>query len=298
MGSDPDAVSSDGTHVWVANEGANTVTEINASTGSVVQTIPRGRRSRSPSPRTAPTSGWRTRTATRSPSSTPRPGAVVQTIAVGSGPDAISSDGTHVWVANQGDNTVTELNASTGAVVQTISVGNAPLAISSDGTHVWVANYADGTITELIASTGAVVQTIAGVSEPDAISSDGTHVWVANEGADTVTELNASTGSVVQTIAVGSLPAGVSSDGTHVWVANEDANTVTELVGNETYSSARLGLPLPHGRGGRRATGHPGVVEFPELHSCVYVRNLKFQWPRRIPTNARAARFTGPDCSA
>jgi YVTN family beta-propeller protein len=35
-----------------------------------------------------------------------------------------------------------------------------PVAVSSDGTHVWVANYISGTVTELDAATGAVVQTI------------------------------------------------------------------------------------------------------------------------------------------
>ena len=66
--------------------------------------------------------------------------SVVKTIAVGTEPDGISSDGTHVWVANAISDTVTELNASTGAVVQTIAVGNSPYGVSSDGTHVWVAN--------------------------------------------------------------------------------------------------------------------------------------------------------------
>ena len=39
---------------------------------------------------------------------------------------------------------MTELNASTGAVVQTIDVGPQPSGISSDGTHVWVADFNDG----------------------------------------------------------------------------------------------------------------------------------------------------------
>ena len=64
-------------------------------------------------------------------------------------------------MANADDSTVTELNASTGAVVQTIAVGFNPDGVSSDGTHVWVANYGDNTVTELNASTGSVVQTIA-----------------------------------------------------------------------------------------------------------------------------------------
>ena len=77
-------------------------------------------------------------------------------INVGLDPVGISSDGTHAWVANSGDNTVTEIDASTGAVVQTIGVGNAPEGISTDGTHVWVTNEDDDTVTEIDASTGVL----------------------------------------------------------------------------------------------------------------------------------------------
>jgi uncharacterized repeat protein (TIGR02543 family) len=108
---------------------------------------------------------------------------------VGSGPDGISSDATHVWVANYGGNSVTELNASSGSAVQTIGVGSGPHAVSSDGTHVWVANNGSNTVTELNASDGSAVQTIGVGSYPVAVSSDGTHVWVVNNGNNTVTEL-------------------------------------------------------------------------------------------------------------
>jgi hypothetical protein len=76
--------------------------------------------------------------------------SVVQTITgVGDAPYfSISSDGTHVWVAN-GNDTVTELDASTGAVVQTIDGVNGPDGVSSDGTDVWVANEYDGTVSEI-----------------------------------------------------------------------------------------------------------------------------------------------------
>jgi hypothetical protein len=36
-------------------------------------------------------------------------------------PGAVSSDGTHVWVANSGSNSATELSASTGKRVKVIS---------------------------------------------------------------------------------------------------------------------------------------------------------------------------------
>ncbi len=93
----------------------------------------------------------------------------VQVLGWGFGqPDAVSSDGTHVWVANGGGKSVTELSASTGALLQVIkgsSYGfDAPSAISSDGTDVWVANSQSNSVTELSASTGALVQVISGSS--------------------------------------------------------------------------------------------------------------------------------------
>ena len=108
-------------------------------------------------------------------------------------PYAISSDGSHVWVANEGTpGFVTDLNARTGGVKVISGLGiNNPVGISSDGTHVWVANNGGGgSVTELNAATGALVQVISGssygISQPRAVSSDGTDVWVANVGDESV----------------------------------------------------------------------------------------------------------------
>lgn len=103
-------------------------------------------------------------------------------------------------------------SASTVIKVIPIAVGFSPVAVSSDGTHVWVANSGGaGTVTEIRASDATVINPAISVgSGPDGISSDGTHVWVANS-AGTVTELDASTGAVIQTISVGSDPGGISS---------------------------------------------------------------------------------------
>jgi YVTN family beta-propeller protein len=155
--------------------------------------------------------------------------AVVKTIPVGSAPEGVSSDGTHVWVANFGGGTVSEIDASTGTVVKTITVGSEPEGVSSDGTHVWVANSNGGTVSEIDESTGTVVNTIPVGSGPQGVSSDGTDVWVTNYLGGTVSEIDASTGTVVNTITVGTYPIGVSSDGTHVWVANSNDDTVSEI---------------------------------------------------------------------
>jgi DNA-binding beta-propeller fold protein YncE len=149
-------------------------------------------------------------------------GALVQVLHSGEddfdGDVAITSDGTHVWVANFVGNcaspcdgpgvygSVTELSASTGDLVQVVTNDgfDEPVAIASDGTDVWVANQADSdldltpSISELSAATGDLVQVLSassyGLNDPTAVASDGAHVWVTNGVADSVTEFSATTG--------------------------------------------------------------------------------------------------------
>jgi DNA-binding beta-propeller fold protein YncE len=200
----PDAVSSNGTDVFIADPGNNTVTEVAVSTGDLVRVL----------------SG---------------------SSYAFNDPVAISATGAYVWVANEKTNTVTQIDAATGAAVKVISAKaghfDDPDSISSDGTHVWVANYTGNTVSELSASTGDLVADLSGASydfsELTAISSDGTHVWVADDGYNFVTEIDASTGAAVQVLTSSSYgfdtPWAISSDGTHVWVVNEENYSVTEI---------------------------------------------------------------------
>ena len=76
----------------------------------------------------------------------------------------IASDGTHIWVANPGGQSVTELSASTGALVKVIrgqGYGfDDPWAITTAGGNIWVTN--NRSVTELSAATGALVRVIRG----------------------------------------------------------------------------------------------------------------------------------------
>ncbi len=161
---------------------------------------------------------------------------VIRTIHVGSYPYGVSSDGTHVWVTNQGEDTVSEIEASNGTVIRTIHVGSEPLGVSSDGTHVWVTNAGEDTVSEIEVSNGTVIRRIHVGDFPTGVSSDGTHVWVTNQVEfGTVSEIEASSGTVIRRIHVGDFPTGVSSDGTHVWVTNWGEDTVSEIeVSNGT----------------------------------------------------------------
>jgi hypothetical protein len=81
------------------------------------------------------------------------------TFPVGSSPYGIAFDGEHMWVANTGSTTVTELQASTGATVGTFTTGAGPypVALAFDGANIWVANAASSTVTKMQASTGTVL---------------------------------------------------------------------------------------------------------------------------------------------
>src|SRR5271163_1910807 len=91
--------------------------------------------------------------------------ATSATYAVGKGPQGVVSDGVNIWVANQTDNTVTKLLASTGATVGTYAVGLRPISFVFDGVNIWVTTSTftnggvnpTGGLTELLASTGVTV---------------------------------------------------------------------------------------------------------------------------------------------
>jgi DNA-binding beta-propeller fold protein YncE len=101
--SNPYSLVYDGANIWAT--GSGTITEVNASTGSIVGTP----------------------------------------ITVGSQPTGLAFDGqydgTYIWVANQTPSSVTKLQASTGAIVGVFQLGpstNTPFGVAFDGANIWV----------------------------------------------------------------------------------------------------------------------------------------------------------------
>jgi len=107
VGYEPLGITTGGGYVWVANSGTNTVTQINQTTGTVVNTIP-----------------------------------------VGDYPYGIAYTGGAAWVANGSSDTVSEIT-SNGSVAKTIPVGSGPRYIVADNGYLWVSNKSSGTVTEI-----------------------------------------------------------------------------------------------------------------------------------------------------
>jgi len=238
----PNAIASDGTDIWVANAAGDSVTELNASDGSLVRTS-----YRFINPDAIASDGTHIWVANNAGAwvteLNARDGSLVRILTDASygfnNPDAIAVDGTDIWVANAAGDSVTELNASDGSLVRILTDAgygfNDPGAIAVDGTHIWVTSALS--VTELNASDGSLIRTLKGnrygFNDPDAIAVDGTDIWVANATGDSVTELNASDGGLVRTLKGNNYgfddPNAIASDGAHIWVANGGSDSVTEL---------------------------------------------------------------------
>lgn len=160
------------------------------------------------------------------------------------GPMGITTDGTNLYVADSGNNSIRKIVVATGAVTTLAGssgvsgsadgIGSAarlsdPFGIATDGTNLYVTDLINCTIRRIVIATG-VVTTIAGSPQPmplpsksadgtgagasfyypEGITTDGTNLYVVDTGNYTIRKIVIATG-VVTTIA-GSLPAG-SSDG-------------------------------------------------------------------------------------
>ncbi|HWD95766.1 MAG TPA: hypothetical protein VG246_05035 [Acidimicrobiales bacterium] len=274
---EPLAIAQDGRHVWVANVFGNSVTELDARSGSVIRVIDDPADGFTTPIALAVTDdhvwvvnegvkGNKRGTGSITELST-RTGALVRVIAIRSArldnPAAIAISKSRVWVTNQQTSSdggsVTNLSEHDGSITRVIdSLGGAfdgPVAVATRGDDVWIVssgakNYYGngrgvGSVTELDAVTGRVKRIItaqtAPFDEPTAIAISGMHVWVANLNYSSIVELNESSGAVVRLIRANSLnqPLSMAVDHDHLWVANFFGNSVTEFK-KETGAVVRV----------------------------------------------------------
>lgn len=117
----------------------------------------------------------------------PEAGRVVRTLPTGAGGShmlAASADGTRIYTANLGNNTVTALHVDSAAALGVASAGRGSegLALSPDGSQVWVGNRQDNTVTVVDTRTMQPVATLPSAVLPFrvAFTPDGSRAIVAN----------------------------------------------------------------------------------------------------------------------
>jgi hypothetical protein len=147
-------------------------------------------------------------------------------------PIGIVFDGTSVWVADAGDGRLKKLDAN-GAIVQSVAVGSGPLFPTFDGTNLWVPNRVSNSVSVVRAATGVVVATLTGngLDGPTAAAFDGQRVLVTNYTGASVSLWNAADLTTLGSVSTGSgtSPLGVCSDGINFWIALDRSNRVARF---------------------------------------------------------------------
>ncbi len=173
---------------------------------------------------------------------------------------ALSSDGSKLYVALNGANTLGVIDTSTNKLIDQIPVGNAPRQVVLDGNQAFVSNeggrqatptdftnLSDGTPIVSDRSTGAAITgTVSVVSlttdtqtnsipvglQPTALYLDGSVLLVANSNDDSMSVINTNTQQVVQTVKTNPVPdARVGSYANAITMPN--ANHVLVSIGRD-----------------------------------------------------------------
>lgn len=165
----------------------------------------------------------------------------------------------NVYVADEGANTVSVIDAASFRKIGSIPVGQGPhnVQVSPDGKWVWVTNNGDpakaaktmpaekmpkaehgamvgaGAVWVIDADTDAVVAKVPVGMHPAhvVVASDGRTAYITNGGDNTVSVLDTAAQRVIGVIPVGASPHGIriSPDGKQVWVANLKGGTVSVI---------------------------------------------------------------------
>lgn len=283
--------------VYVANEGADTVSVIDGTTFKVTRHIAVG--SGAHNVQVAPDGklAWVTNNGAPQPGGSGKPHAganhgamahagevwaintgtdeVVARVVVGNHPAhaVVSADSRWIYVTNGGDNTVSVVDAAALKVVATIPTGQYPhgIRLTPDGKQAYVANLKGTTVSVLDTESRKAVGEIPVGKGPAQVgfTPDGRLAFVSLSQETSVAVIDPSSRKVIRKVQVGEVPIQLyaSPDGRWLFVANQGSrqrpgNDVS-VIDLSTFATQRI----PAGSG-----AHGVVVGADGRH--VYVTNL------------------------
>ena len=241
------AFDSSNGYVYVTNEGSNTVSVINGTTNTVIETLsvgffPQGISFNPSNGFVYVTVGCNVLVINGATNT------IVKSIAIGCSypyphPYGVTFDSSngYLYVADTTSNNVSVINCATNFVIKNITVGSHPICVAFDSSngYVYVANCCSDTVSVINGATNAVIKNVTVCSNPHSFpygvtfdSSNG-YVYVMNSGSDTVSVINGANNSVIKNITVGSSPIGAAFDSSngYVYAANKYSNSVSVING-------------------------------------------------------------------
>lgn len=123
---------------------------------------------------------------------------------------ALAPDGSRFYVSNEGNNTVSVVDASAMGVVATIAVGQRPnqIALTPDGRSLWVTNYADHSVSVVDTTSNEVTRTLEVGRNPHIVAMNASRgqALVTSEGDGAVDVFDLDTFERAQRIEVFGFP--------------------------------------------------------------------------------------------
>ena len=179
-------------------------------------------------------------------------GQIVDRVPVGRGPAGVAVESGQVWVANQLDGTISEVNPAAGTVVATIDVGNGPVAITSGFGSVWVSNVTDNALSRIDPGSGHVLATIPLGSAPAGLAVGERGIWVTGADPGRLAFVDPRTNHLARVVPIGSSPAAAAIGAGSVWIADSTGSVVRfdPLTGHvQTFriGGSPTGIAYAHG---------------------------------------------------
>jgi DNA-binding SARP family transcriptional activator/DNA-binding beta-propeller fold protein YncE len=170
---------------------------------------------------------------------------VVARVAVGSSPALIREGEGSVWVADQLDLTVTEIDLESRRVLRTVGLGFRPDDLAARNDAVWAFDKEERVLVRL-----GEEQTWARYEHPDfteveRMALDDHAVWLA--GGKRLIRVDPASGEVVSTVSLPVSVDGLASAGGDVWAVSSAAATVLHIDGR----TAEIRDRIPMARGAR-----------------------------------------------
>lgn len=302
------AVTPDGSRVYIANSGNNTVSVMATATNTITATVAGLSSPQGIAITPNGTRAYVTNSAVDTVSVIDTSNNAVTSINDASFDTshgiAINRTGTRAYVTNSGNNSVSVINTSNNTVTATINLpaGATPsgIAITPDGLRVYVANSGNNTVSVIDTSNNAVTS-ITGLNSPQgiAITPDGSRVYVTNTGNNTVSVIRTSDNTIIATVSGVTAPRGAAAgvDGSSIYVSNFDGDvtrisTATNVVALVYPANASGLIGITVGPGGGRiyaaasTADSLAVLGTPARVACTYA----YSWPSGGGTTANPYR--------
>ena len=155
-------------------------------------------------------------------------GRITTEYVVGRAPDALTTDGRSVWVANERDGTVSRIDRGHGSVV-TITTGGAPTALAFGAGSLWVADGEGRQVAQVDPVANKVLQRIEAANAPRSLALTENALWVVSGVDGSLSRIGLGHPQAVRPVRLGARATAIAAGAGALWVASEEAGTILRV---------------------------------------------------------------------